>query len=162
LIAHEKPAVVVTDILMPRLDGFALAYHLRRDPQTSSLPIIFLSDTYVSADDERFALSLGALRFLPKPVDTDELFAAVADALTGQAPAPAPMAERDFYIGFQQRLENKLRQKSAQISRNQEQSQNLSNGGRDTYRRLIAEAQGQYDEIQRELAVLSKLLQDLP
>jgi CheY-like chemotaxis protein len=162
MIAEEKPAVVVTDILMPRMDGFALAHHLRLDPQTSSVPIIFMSATYVSAEDERFALGLGALRFLPKPVDTDKLFAAVADALTGQERVPAPMAERDFYTGYQQRLESKLRQKSAQINRNQQQLQGLPNGQRETYRRLIAEAQGQFDEIQRELAVLSRLLQDLP
>ena len=161
LIAEEKPAVVVTDILMPRMDGFALAHYLRLDPQTSSVPIIFMSATYVSAEDERFALGLGAMRFLPKPVEADELFVAVADALTGQVRAPAPMAERDFYTGYQQRLESKLRQKSAQISRNQQQLAGLPDDQRETYGRLIAEAQGQFDEIQRELAVLSRLLQEL-
>jgi CheY-like chemotaxis protein len=161
VIAEEKPAVVVTDILMPRMDGFALAHHLRSDPETSSVPIIFLSATYVSSEDERFALDLGALRFLPKPVNTDELFIAVADALTGQVGVPAPMAERDFYTGHQQRLENKLRQKSAQISRNRQQLQGLPDDQRETYRRLSIEAQSHYDEIQRELAVLSRLLQEL-
>ena len=61
------------------------------------VPIIFLSATYVSAEDERFALTLGAMRFLPKPVDTDDLFVAVADALTGQARYGPPMPEREFY-----------------------------------------------------------------
>jgi CheY-like chemotaxis protein len=143
------------------MDGFALAHHLRRDPQTASVPIIFLSAMYVTAEDERFALSLDAMRFLPKPVDADKLFVAVADALAGRGRAAAPMAERDFYMGYQQRLENKLRPKSAQISRSQQQLEGLPNGQRETYRPLIAEAQGQYDDIQRELALLSRLLQEL-
>jgi CheY-like chemotaxis protein len=120
-LAQEKPAVVVSDILMPRMDGFALAHALRKTPQTAHIPIVFLSATYVSAEDERFALNLGALRFLPKPVDADQLFLAVADALTGQAKplAGATMSERDFYFGYRQRLESKLRQKAQQIGRNQ-------------------------------------------
>ena len=160
-IAKERPAVVLTDILMPRVDGFALAHKLRTNPQTSAIPIIFLSATYVSAEDERFALGLGAMRFLPKPVNTDELLIAVADALTGQAHSGPPMSERDFYTGHRQRLESKLRQKAQQITRNKEQLGTLPEEQRETYRRLIAEAQQHYDEIQRELAVLVKVLQEL-
>ena len=160
-IAAEKPAVIVTDILMPRMDGFALAHRLRSDPQMANVPIIFLSATYVTMEDEQFALNLGAMRFLPKPVDSDELFVAVADALTGQSRSGPVMAERDFYSGYRQRLEGKLRQKAAQVARSHQQLESLPDDQRETYRRLLAEAQVQYDEIQRELAVLSSLLQEL-
>lgn len=161
LVAQEKPAVIVTDILMPRKDGFALAHALRSRPETADIPLIFLSATYVSAEDERFALDLGAMRFLPKPVDADELFIAVADALTREPQAEAPMDEREFYRGYRQRLENKLRQKAQQIARNQRQLQSLPEDPSDTYRRLLREAQEQHDEIQRELSVLTNLLQNL-
>ncbi len=163
LVTKEKPAVVITDILMPRVDGFALAHKLRSNPQTAGIPIIFLSATYVSAEDERFALGLGAMRFLPKPVEADELFIAVADALTGQsktAPANA-MSERQFYTGYRQRLENKLQQKAQQVTRNKQQLESVPADQRETYRRLVAEAQEQYNEIQRELTVLVKVLQEL-
>jgi CheY-like chemotaxis protein len=160
-IAAEKPAVIVTDILMPRMDGFALAHRLRADPQLAGVPIIFLSATYVSADDEHFALGLGAMRFLPKPVDSDELFVAVADALTGQRLAAARLSERDFYLGYRERLQSKLRQKSAQVARNRQQLASLPTDQQDTYQRLLAEAQGQYDEIEHELSVLTSLLKDL-
>jgi CheY-like chemotaxis protein len=170
LIENEQPAVIVSDILMPRMDGFALAHALRKNPQTAPIPIIFLSATYVSAEDERFALNLGALRFLPKPVDADQLFLAVADALTSQAkpapaPAPAPspaLSEQEFYAGYRRRLEGKLRQKAQQIGRNQQQMQNLPPEQRETYRRLVAEAQSQYDAIQAELTTLTTTLQDTP
>jgi CheY-like chemotaxis protein len=164
LLAQEKPAIVISDILMPRMDGFALAHALRKAPQTAHIPIIFLSATYVSAEDERFALNLGALRFLPKPVDADQLFLAVADALTGQTKpvTVTTMSERDFYLGYRQRLESKLRQKAQQIGRNQQQMQNLPPEQRETYRRLVAEAQSQYDAIQAELTILTKVLQETP
>lgn len=162
LVAKEKPAVVITDILMPRVDGFALAHKLRSNPQTAGIPIIFLSATYVSAEDERFALGLGAMRFLPKPVEADELFIAVADALTGQSLTnPAAMSERQFYTGYRQRLENKLQQKAQQVTRNKQQLEAVPADQRETYRHLVAEAQEQYNEIQRELTVLVKVLQEL-
>jgi CheY-like chemotaxis protein len=162
MVADSRPAVIVTDILMPRVDGFALAHRLRSNPLTTSIPIIFLSATYVSAEDERFALHLGAMRFLPKPIDADELFIAVADALTGQAAGPTPpLSEREFYTEYRQRLENKLRQKSSQLSRSQQQARLVPADQRETYSRLLSESQEQYDELQRELSVLNQVLQEL-
>ncbi len=161
LIAQNPPSAIVTDILMPRVDGFSLAHRLRLQPETADIPIIFLSATYVSAEDERFAMELGARRFLPKPVDADELFIAVADALTHQPKAGPAMSEREFYAGYRRRLEAKLRQKAGQIARVQSQLETAPEDPHDTYRRLLAEAQAQRDEIQRELAALTSLLRDL-
>lgn len=160
LLATLRPAVIVTDILMPRVDGFALAHRLRAQPDTAGIPIIFLSATYVSAEDEAFALNLGALRFLPKPIDADELFIAIADALTGQPRAGALLSTREFYIGYRQRLESKLRQKSGQIARTRQQSETMLPDQRETYAHLLAEMQAHYDEIQRELDVLNNVLPD--
>ena len=51
-IAEQRPALVVTDILMPKLDGFALMYKLRTNPETNSIPVVFLSATYVTPEDK--------------------------------------------------------------------------------------------------------------
>jgi CheY-like chemotaxis protein len=161
LIPKDRPAVIVADILMPRVDGFLLVHRLRSDPKTSNIPIIFLSATYVSAEDEQFALNLGAIRFLSKPADADELILAVADAITGQPKTKPPMSDREFYTGYRERLEKKLKQKAAQISRNKEQLANLPEESRETYRKLIADAQAQYDEIQRELSALLKVMSEV-
>jgi len=161
LIAQDKPAIVISDILMPRVDGFALAHKIRSDPQTAGIPLLLLSATYVSAEDERFALGVGAIRFLPKPVEGDDLLVAVADALTGQSPSGPPMSEREFYINYRQRLKTKLQQKAQQIARTQQQLDSAAEPQRETYRHLLAEAQEQYDEIQRELSVLANVLQDV-
>jgi CheY-like chemotaxis protein len=161
LIAQEKPAIIISDILMPRVDGFALAHQVRNDPQMAGIPILLLSATYVSAEDERFALGVGAIRFLPKPVEGDDLLVAVADALTGQSPSGPSMSEREFYINYRQRLKTKLQQKAQQIGRTQQQLDSAAEPQRETYRHLLVEAQEQYDEIQRELSLLANVLQDV-
>ncbi len=71
-IAEERPALVITDILMPRMDGYSLVQQLRTNPKTSQIPIFFLSANYADPEDIDFAMRLGASRFLEKPVDTEE------------------------------------------------------------------------------------------
>ena len=159
LIADVKPAVVITDVLMPRVDGFLLAHKLRSNPKTANIPIIFLTATYVSAEDERFGLNMGALRFLTKPVEVDDLLAAVADAVTGQPVQKPPMSDEDFYQGYRERLDSKLKQKSQQIARGRQQLANIPADQREAYGKLLAETQAEYDEIQRELDALNKILQ---
>jgi CheY-like chemotaxis protein len=161
LIAQQRPAAIVSDILMPRVDGFSLAHRLRVNPTTAGIPIIFLSATYVSAEDERFALNLGALRFLPKPVDADDLVGSLTQALNAPAQAHPPLTEREFYVGYRQRLKTKLQQKAQQIARTQQQLVTVPESQRETYRNALAEAQAQYDEIQRELVVLTQVLNTL-
>lgn len=161
LIARQRPAAIVSDILMPRMDGFSLAHRLRANPETATIPLIFLSATYVSAEDERFALNLGALRFLPKPVELEDLTNALSQALQVPAPTPASLTDREFYLGYRQRLKAKLQQKAQQISRTQQQMTVVAEPQRETYRNALAEAQEQYEEIQRELDALAKILPNL-
>ncbi|MBP7690690.1 MAG: response regulator [Anaerolineales bacterium] len=161
LIAHQRPAAIVSDILMPRVDGFSLAHKLRANPDTAGIPIIFLSATYVSAEDERFALNLGALRFLPKPVDADDLANSLGEALRASEPGTPPLTEREFYIGYRQRLKTKLQQKLQQIARTQQQLVTVPDSRRESYRVALADAQAQSEEIQRELDALSQMLSTL-
>ncbi|GAB4482760.1 MAG: hypothetical protein Kow0088_25770 [Anaerolineales bacterium] len=158
-IRKETPAIVITDILMPKLDGFALAHKLRADPKTSQIPIIFLSATYVTPEDKRFALSLGAVRFLEKPVDTEEFLLTVAEVLTADlSTLPRPLDEQEFYRGYRERLENKLRHKLAQIGRTEKLLRTLPEAQRPAYQALLDEAIRHRDEIQNELKELERIL----
>ena len=114
----EKPALILTDVLMPKLDGFSFAHKIRSNPKTQEIPIIFVSATYIPEADKAFALSLGAVRFLEKPVEAEELLLTVAEVLT-QVPSalPPPISNSEFYRGYQERLEAKLADKREQISR---------------------------------------------
>lgn len=159
VIEKELPAMVITDILMPKLDGFALAHKLRSDPKTSRIPIVFLSATYVTPEDKRFALSLGAVRFLEKPVDTEEFLLTVAEVLTADlSTLPLPLDDQEFYRGYRERLENKLRHKLAQISRTEKLLRTLPEAQRAAYQALLDEAIRHRDEIQNELQELERIL----
>ncbi len=159
LARRQPPDLVITDILMPKMDGFALAYHLRSDLRLSRIPIIFLSATYVTPEDRDFALRLGAVRFIEKPVDTEAFLLTVADVLAGEARADLkPMNEEDFYQGYRERLEVKLRQKNAQIARSQRLLETLPEDQKATFRLIHAEAVSQREAVQRELEELYKIL----
>lgn len=158
-IDKELPAMVITDILMPKLDGFALAHRLRANPKTSQIPIIFLSATYVTPEDKRFALSLGAARFLEKPVDTEEFLLTVAEVLTADlSTLPRPLEDNEFYLGYRERLQNKLQHKLAQISRTEKLLRTLPEAQRAAYQALLDEAIRHRDEIQSELQELERIL----
>ncbi len=162
LIKQEKPALVITDILMPKLDGYALAQRLRTNPLTQHIPIIFLSATYVTPEDKAFALSLGAVRFLEKPVDTEEFLLTVAEVLTnGPSTIPEPLSEREFYQGYRQRLESKLLHKNSQIARTERLLISLPLEQKPSFKALLAEAISQRAEIQAELDELFHLLEQL-
>ena len=72
VVARQRPILIITDILMPKMDGYAFVQKLRLDPETRSIPVVFLSATYVTPEDKEFALSLGASRFMEKPIDTED------------------------------------------------------------------------------------------
>lgn len=71
-VAEFRPDAVLLDIEMPRMDGFELLGHLRRDPQWSNLPIIMISSRTAQKHREH-ALSLGATSFLGKPYQNEIL-----------------------------------------------------------------------------------------
>lgn len=76
LAEAEKPDVVLLDIMMPDLDGFALCKMMRNYPATRHLPIIFVT-AYESLDIEARRVEAGADKLLYKPVNADMLAAAI-------------------------------------------------------------------------------------
>ena len=158
-IAEQRPAMVITDILMPKMDGFALMHRLRTDPKTNQIPVVFLSATYVTPEDKSFALSLGAARFLEKPVDTEEFLLTVAEILTqGPPTVPAPMSQSEFYKGYRERLESKLRHKNTQITRTERLLKTLPEEQKPSFQALLEEARHHRRQIEIELKELFEIL----
>ncbi|MEM6292907.1 MAG: response regulator [Myxococcota bacterium] len=85
----NPPDVIISDVMMPVMDGWAFVEHLRQDPRLASIPVIFL--TALGKDEARIAqLGLSPDDFLAKPFRFDALEKRVAVALSKPAATPAP------------------------------------------------------------------------
>jgi PAS domain S-box-containing protein len=71
--------MVISDVLMPVMDGFRLCAAMKRNERLKSLPFVFLTGTYTAEEDENLALRLGADRFVRKPIGTAKLVEIVRD-----------------------------------------------------------------------------------
>jgi CheY-like chemotaxis protein len=161
LIGTDPPVLILTDILMPRLDGYALAQAVRSNPETRHIPIIFISATFITPEDKEFALSLGAVRFLEKPIEASELLLTVAEVMTGEFEgSPSPRPERAFQQGYSDRLREKLHHKENQIRRAQRLVETVPPEQRPAFEALLAQTKVQRDQIEEELRTLHSLLDE--
>lgn len=76
----RRPHLIVCDVLMPGLDGFAVLSKLRAEPAISGVPFVFLSAS-AELDDKRLGLEQGADAYLTKPFHAEELFAVISELL---------------------------------------------------------------------------------
>lgn len=160
-VMAERPALIITDILMPKMDGYALVQKLRLNPETRNIPIVFLSATYVTPEDKAFALSLGAVRFIEKPIDTEDFLLTVAELLSqGPLPPRDPLEEEAFYQGYSQRLKTKLKHKEMQIARARRLLMTLPDEQKPAFETLLAQAIQDRNEIQAELDEVNALLEE--
>jgi len=80
LAVSERPALVVLDKVMPKLDGFEVVRALRSRAETKHLPIVMLTERDAEGDVLE-GLDLGVDEYMPKPFSPRELSARVARAL---------------------------------------------------------------------------------
>ena len=161
-IQREQPALVITDIMMPRLDGFGLVHRLRINPETREIPVIFLTATYVALEDKAFALNIGATRFIEKPVNFEQFLGTVEELMTKDVPlTPPTMSEAEFYEGYRQRLERKLQQKITQITRDERLLETVPEEEKSTFRASLQLARNERDEIQRLLTELKARMEKM-
>jgi diguanylate cyclase (GGDEF)-like protein/PAS domain S-box-containing protein len=114
--------VIVSDVLMPVMDGFALCREVRREAELARVPIVLHTMTFLDPRDEEFALGLGATRFVLKPTDPADLVAEVRAALsaggaliTTASPPASTVEDNAFLQGYNQRLAAKLEEKVAEL-----------------------------------------------
>ncbi|MGY1884823.1 ATP-binding protein [Blastococcus sp. SYSU DS0753] len=94
-VAEQRPALVLTDVMMPRVDGFELLRALRGDPATRDIPVIMLT-ARAGQDASVEGLEAGADDYLAKPFRAAELLARVRVVLeraAGRAVTPATTRE---------------------------------------------------------------------
>jgi CheY-like chemotaxis protein/MinD-like ATPase involved in chromosome partitioning or flagellar assembly len=101
LARSEIPDLIILDIMMPELDGYAVTRQLRTDPATRSIPILLFT-AKAGHDDKMLGLELGADAYLTKPISTRELVSQVNQLLSPQEEIvqvdPAPVPEGVFAV----------------------------------------------------------------
>jgi diguanylate cyclase (GGDEF)-like protein/PAS domain S-box-containing protein len=82
LVLEREPVdAIISDILMPNMDGFRLCLEVRKSDRFRSLPFIFYTSTYSSPEDRRLAQSIGADQYIVKPASTPVILAALHEAV---------------------------------------------------------------------------------
>ena len=152
MIRQEKPALIIADILMPKMDGFSLVHYLRLSPDLRDIPVVFLSATYVAPEDREFAIAIGVTRFLEKPVDLEAFLPVISDLLSEDSSAGYhSMSDLEFYEGYLKRLNTKLHHKNVQIARSQHLLATLPPEEQPTIKAALDVALNERDEITRLL-----------
>lgn len=77
----DPPDLIISDILMPEMDGYTLCRKIKSDPDLCRIPVIFYTATYTEPADEKLAMDLGAVKFIVKPLEIDLLLAEIREIL---------------------------------------------------------------------------------
>ena len=122
--ARSTPVgVVVTDILMPRMDGYQLCREWKADPDLCAAPLIFYSATYTDPADMRFADGLGADAFFVKPLEPNVLVSKIEAVMAEheharrQTREPSLTEETQVLREYNERLVSKLEHKMVELDR---------------------------------------------
>jgi diguanylate cyclase (GGDEF)-like protein len=145
---QSPPDIVVSDLLMPVMDGYTLLRHWKSEPRLSQIPFIVYTATYTEAEDEQLALSLGADAFILKPTEPDVFLARVREVQAKAAtaapanPKPSPDDASDLMKVYSETLIRKLEQKSLQLEETN---------------RALQESASRIERLNRVYAVLSQI-----
>ena len=83
VVQAEHPDLVITDVLMPVMDGYEFVRQLRLDPATSGIPVVFYTAHYGEREARALALSSGVSDVLTKPAESAEVLKIVGRVLSG-------------------------------------------------------------------------------
>jgi two-component system, cell cycle sensor histidine kinase and response regulator CckA len=114
---EAPPDLLVTDILMPVMDGYSLCREWKKDSFLKNIPFIFYTATYTDPKDEEFALSLGAERFILKPAEPEIFITTLQEVLSEFENGELSLSQKvlesepEYQQKYSERLVRKLEKK---------------------------------------------------
>jgi two-component system, cell cycle sensor histidine kinase and response regulator CckA len=117
---QSPPHLIISDLLMPEMDGYELIRHWKADERLRSIPFVVYTATYTEPKDEELALQLGADAFIIKPAEPEPFIRQVhevLDRLRANSPmVVTPSAEEGVTLKlYNEVLVNKLEHKCEQL-----------------------------------------------
>jgi signal transduction histidine kinase len=119
VLEREDVDAIISDILMPRMDGYRLCQEVRKSERWREMPFIFCTATYTSPDDEQLCYDLGGDKYLRKPLSKEALLAALSEATNAGRRRPRDRAALpsgyDVMKEYSERLVCKLEKKLQEL-----------------------------------------------
>lgn len=122
-LRSEQFDLIISDILMPVMDGFQLCREVKGDDDLKDIPFVFYTSTYTDEKDKNFALKLGASKFLRKPTEPDKFIRIIQkmmeDVERGKLERGEPILEdrEEVFKLYSERLVNKLEKKMLDLKK---------------------------------------------
>jgi PAS domain S-box-containing protein len=123
---QNPPDLIVSDILMPVMDGFALCREWKKDERLRHIPFVFYTGTYTDEHDQKFGLGLGAEQFIVKPEEEEVFLRAIREVIQhvqrpsaspARVPIEAPRQDEEGYLKqYNEALIRKLEAKTEQLA----------------------------------------------
>jgi PAS domain S-box-containing protein len=111
LATSGRVDLIISDIVMPGMDGYELVRALRAAPRTAKIPVVFCTATYVVEEVRRLADACGVRQILIKPYEPETVVRTVPEALERAEPPPVRLASEEFHREHLRVLNAKLVQK---------------------------------------------------
>jgi len=126
LAKREIPDLVITDMLLPGMDGLDLARHLRIEPLLGRIPVIFHTADYDESDVHKLARANGIQYILRKPAEPQEILRAVNENLEHPMMLDRLPSAQQLQLEHLELLADKLYQKVLELEKANDQLRNLS------------------------------------
>lgn len=149
--------LIISDILMPKMDGFQLCRECKKDDKLKNIPFVFYTATYTEKKDEEFAMGLGASRFIVKPADPEVFIRTIKEVMQEadkgliSAPAAAIIKEAEYKERYTERVVKKLEKKILQLK-----------NAKKALEKEIAERKQAEEALRENEAKFQKLLEKTP
>jgi signal transduction histidine kinase len=154
VLEHDAIDAIISDILMPRMDGYRLCYEVRKSERFGLLPFIFYTATYTSPSDEKLCYNLGGDRYIQKPASTKAILSALREATSKDRRShpnhSAAASDSGLMREYSDRLVSKLEAKIAELAR-----------AKDHLERTNRELASRSKELERASAELQKTNSEL-
>jgi two-component system, cell cycle response regulator len=84
LARNDPPDLILSDVCMPEGSGYDFIREIKNDRRLAAIPFVFITSTVATEDNRRHGLALGAVKFLFRPMDPQQLLTEISDCLVEQ------------------------------------------------------------------------------
>ena len=119
----HKPDLIISDGLMPKMDGFCFLRNIAKDKELSNIPFIFYSAVYHYDKDTKLAIALGARAFIEKPIEPtvfmDKLKSIIQENKEKGGPKPVVLIEEEeeYLKRYSEVVATKLEEKVVELEK---------------------------------------------